>query len=508
MAERYPNRSFPAGSGYDRDTGSRAPESDPLAELARLIGQTDPFGTKPMSRANLQVQPPQGRPADPSPAQDSYQETYRDGYQDDYYEDSEPAEQPPPAPPSWMQRAARHEAPPPLPPHQEDYPEDYPSAVHPLHRYAAAQPPAEPDYDADEQFADTGHEADPSRYDDALYGSFDSGGRQAHHDQAYGDDYAYDEDEHFDAQPESKRRGGMITVAAVLALAVFGVGGALAYRSYTGGARGGDPPIIRADAGPTKIIPAPADAAAKVPDRMAVGDGTEKIVSREETPIDPSARPAGPRVVFPPLTPSAVVPGAAPPASSGGTGTFANNDPRQVRTFSVRGDQATAGAPVAAPPPTAAPAPAAAAPPPAKPSRAAATSARAPASNPNAANANGPLSLAPQAETPAAPEPVRVAATNPVAPAAPASSGAGGGYLVQVSSQLSEADAQASFRSLQNKYPSVLGSQSVIVRRVDLGEKGVHYRAFAGPFTSSEQATQVCSSLKAAGGPQCLIQRN
>ena len=502
MAERYPNRSFPAGSGYDRDAGSRDTESDPLAELARLIGQTDPFGTKPMSRANLQVQP-QVRPADPPPAQDSYRETYRDGYQDDYYDDSEPAEQPPPAPPSWMQRAARHEAPPP-PPHQEDYP----STVHPLHRYAAEQPPAEPDYHSDELYADTGHEPDPSRYDDALYGAFDSGAQQAQHDQAYGDDYAYDEDERFDAQPEPKRRGGMITVAAVLALAVFGVGGALAYRSYTGGARGGDPPIIRADAGPTKIIPAPADASAKVPDRMAVGDGSEKIVSREETPIDPSTRPAGPRVVFPPLTPSAVVPGAAP-TSSAGTGTFANNDPRQVRTFSVRGDQSTAGAPPAVTPPQAAPAaqaPAAAAPPPAKPSRAAA--ARAPATNPNAANANGPLSLAPQPDIPAAPEPVRVAATNPVAPAAPASSGGGGGYLVQVSSQLSEADAQASFRSLQSKYPSVLGSQSVIVKRVDLGEKGVHFRAFAGPFTSSEQATQVCSSLKAAGGPQCLIQRN
>lgn len=505
MAERYPNRSFPAGSGYDRDTGPGAPESDPLAELARLIGQTDPFGTKPMSRANLQVQP-QVRPADPPPVQDSYhqdsyQETYRDGYQDDYYDDSEPAEQPPPAPPSWMQRAARHEAPPP-PPHQDDYP----SAVHPLHRYAAPQPPTDADYHSDDEFADTGHEPDPSRYDDALYGAYDSGAQQSQHDQAYGDDYAYDEDEQFDAQPEPKRRGGMITVAAVLALAVFGVGGALAYRSYTGAARGGDPPIIRADAGPTKIIPAPADASAKVPDRMVVGDGTEKIVSREETPVDPSARPAGPRVVFPPLTPSTVVPGAPPAASSAGTGTFANNDPRQVRTFSVRGDQAASGAPAAATPPAATPAPPTA--PPAKPSRVAATNARAGATNPNAANANGPLSLAPQPETPAAPEPVRVAATNPVAPAAPPSSGAGGGYLVQVSSQLSEADAQASFRSLQNKYPSVLGQQSVIVKRVDLGEKGVHYRAFAGPFTSSEQATQICSSLKAAGGPQCLIQRN
>ena len=80
--------------------------------------------------------------------------------------------------------------------------------------------------------------------------------------------------------------------------------------------------------------------------------------------------------------------------------------------------------------------------------------------------------------------------------------------MVQVSSQKSESDAQASFRALQGKYPSVLGSQPVVVKRVDLGEKGVYYRAFAGPFGSADQATQVCNNLKAAGGPQCLIQRN
>jgi cell division protein FtsN len=54
----------------------------------------------------------------------------------------------------------------------------------------------------------------------------------------------------------------------------------------------------------------------------------------------------------------------------------------------------------------------------------------------------------------------------------------------------------------------VLSSQSLLVKRVDLGEKGVYYRAFAGPFSSADQATQVCNNLKAAGGPQCLIQRN
>jgi len=295
----------------------------------------------------------------------------------------------------------------------------------------------------------------------------------------------------------------------VLALAVFGVGGAFAYRSYTTGARGGEPPIIRADAGPTKIIPAPADASTKVPDRMAIGDGTEKVVSREEAPIDPSTRSSGPRVVFPPLTPngsaplpSAVVPGSPPPAASGANGTFANNEPHQVRTFSVRGDQATSGTPAAATPPAATPA---------KPVRAATASARPSASNPNAANANGPLSLAPQAEAAAAPEPVRVAATNPtqVAPSTPPatpSAAASGSYLVSVTSQPSEAEAQASYRALQGKYPSVLGSQSAVVARGNAKSGAATYRA--GPsFASQAEATQFCHSYQAAGG-QCWVVKN
>ena len=57
MADRYQDRPFPADDHHDRDDEQRASakaESDPLAELARLIGQTDPFS---MGRANQQVQP-------------------------------------------------------------------------------------------------------------------------------------------------------------------------------------------------------------------------------------------------------------------------------------------------------------------------------------------------------------------------------------------------------------------------------------------------------------------
>jgi cell division septation protein DedD len=96
----------------------------------------------------------------------------------------------------------------------------------------------------------------------------------------------------------------------------------------------------------------------------------------------------------------------------------------------------------------------------------------------------------------------------PPAPRAPAASeGAASGYSVQLSSQRSEAEAQASYRSLQSKYPDQLSDRSVMIRRVDLGAKGVYYRAMVGPFASSDEATQLFSELKAAGG-QCLIQRN
>jgi hypothetical protein len=81
------------------------------------------------------------------------------------------------------------------------------------------------------------------------------------------------------------------------------------------------------------------------------------------------------------------------------------------------------------------------------------------------------------------------------------------GYSVQLSSQRSEVEAQASYRSLQSKFPDQLSDRSVMIKRADLGAKGIYYRALVGPFASSDEAGQFCSDLKAAGG-QCLVQRN
>jgi cell division septation protein DedD len=82
-----------------------------------------------------------------------------------------------------------------------------------------------------------------------------------------------------------------------------------------------------------------------------------------------------------------------------------------------------------------------------------------------------------------------------------------GSYVVQVAAQKSEGEAQASWQSLQQRYSSVLGAQQATIRRVDLGERGVFYRAQVGPFSTRAQASEVCQSLKAAGG-ECVIQRN
>jgi hypothetical protein len=491
MADRYPDRPFPAPD-HDRGGDIRRAESDPLAELARLIGQTDPFGTGAAKAAP--PHPLQSR-ANPRPQP---------------YAPADEDESAAPMPPPWMQRA-RQEAPPPQEDYADEEPEYEPAPVHPLHRYAAQQPAApaqhyqqdyqeEPQY-AEEPYADEAPQADPSRYDDALYGRIESGEQEYQRDPAYPDDpYAYQNEYEEPAEPK-RRSSGLVTVAAVLALAVVGTGAAFAYRTYVGSPRSGEPPIIKADNSPTKIVPAPTDSASgKTPDRMLPGDGGEKLVSREETPVDVNSRSGGPRVVFPPLNQngspppvSSVAPGTLPPATAA-NGTMPNSEPRKIKTLAVKGDAAENGG---APAPVAAPA--------ARPAPAARTPTTPAARNPSSANASAPLSLTPQGGAPSDPAPTRMAATAPVQ-TAPAPS-AGGGYVVQVSSQKSEADAQASFRALQGKFPAVLGSRSPLIKRADLGEKGVYYRAMVGPFGSPDEASQFCGSLKTAGG-QCVVQRN
>lgn len=467
MADRYHERTYATADTMDRDYRPSAKvESDPLAELARLIGQADPnadFGDAQSSRRQ------------PSPPAEA-----------DYEAEDDRSAGPPP----WMRRQAeQHPAEPAIP-----------RDVHPLRRYAAAHHLPEPTYHTSPQVQpDAHHEA---RYDDALYGPADSDadhaayGSQQH--AGYHDDYSYQDDYEDDEEERKPRRKGFATVAAVVALAVVGTGAAFAYRTFVGTTRSGEPPIIKADAGPNKVVPPSAENASKqIQDRMAAGNATEQLVSREEQPVDvKDIAKSGPRVVFPPLNQNAnppstasVAPGNKLAASGGSAAAVGGGEPRKIKTLMVRSDEATAAAAEStaqqrAPAPAPVPAPPAT-------TRAAVPSAPAP-------NANAPLSLAPQGT------PGRVASVNPTQTEAPAATG---GYVVQVSSQRSEADARASFKALQHKFPSSFGSHAPLIKRADLGSRGVYYRAMVGPFGTSEQAVQFCGNLKAAGG-QCVVQRN
>src|SRR5262249_13602528 len=125
MADRYQGRPFPADD-YDRGGDQHSSgENDPLAELARLIGQTDPFGSA--GRSSAAPSPPPVPRAAPRYQEPQYQEPQY--HQQPEYEESpfdEPLEEepPPPGPPAWMQRANARVAP--QVPAQEDHPGEVP----------------------------------------------------------------------------------------------------------------------------------------------------------------------------------------------------------------------------------------------------------------------------------------------------------------------------------------------------------------------------------------------
>jgi hypothetical protein len=81
-----------------------------------------------------------------------------------------------------------------------------------------------------------------------------------------------------------------------------------------------------------------------------------------------------------------------------------------------------------------------------------------------------------------------------------------GGFVVQLSAQRSEPEAQAEFRTMQAKY-SVLSGRQPLIRRKDQGERGIFYAAQVGPFGVKSDADQLCETLKSAGG-RCFVQKN
>lgn len=101
----------------------------------------------------------------------------------------------------------------------------------------------------------------------------------------------------------------------------------------------------------------------------------------------------------------------------------------------------------------------------------------------------------------AAAQPVEVAA----APAAAAPAANPGGYYMQIASQPTAEGAQASWRTLSNRFSSVLGGRAVDIQRADIPNKGVFHRVRV-PAGSRSEANALCSRYKAAGG-SCFVSR-
>jgi cell division septation protein DedD len=100
------------------------------------------------------------------------------------------------------------------------------------------------------------------------------------------------------------------------------------------------------------------------------------------------------------------------------------------------------------------------------------------------------------------------AAAAPVA-AAPVTKTTGAGYMAVLASvpatDKSRMDALKQFADLQQKYGSALAGRTPDVQEANLGEKGTYHRLLAGPPVSREQASALCSQLKAAGYTSCWV---
>jgi SPOR domain len=99
--------------------------------------------------------------------------------------------------------------------------------------------------------------------------------------------------------------------------------------------------------------------------------------------------------------------------------------------------------------------------------------------------------------------PDAVAAVEEAQPASPPGTNEGGNWVVQLSAQRTEEDAQSAFRTAQAKY-SVLAGYQVLIRKKDRGRRGVFYAAQVGPLPRDE-ANGLCNRIKSARG-NCFIQ--
>ncbi len=353
-------------------------------------------------------------------------------------------------------------------------------------------------------------------------------------------------DDDYDDYPEPRRRTpGLAMLGAVFGLVLIAGAGVAGYRYLASDTlvASGEPPLIKADASPIKIVPetstTPTEDSAQnklIYGRIEGGNpANANVVASSEEPVErpPAAPrdvsrvilPGGPQqrtqdahdqseeemrrirtVVIKPET----VPGAAgiapnspesvapvldetikKPASEGASqgmallgdnavGIMVGGEEEDDAPAAPEGQQTQPMVPVD---PVAVPLPQ---------SR--------PSSNPSAA-AQQPAQAPAQQQTAVLSPP-----QNQSPDRAPAASSGGAGFYVQLASHRSDAEARSTYAAMQRRYAQVLGQYQPVIQPANLGERGTYHRLRVGPFASRNDAITVCNALKDAGGT-CIVQQ-
>jgi hypothetical protein len=275
-----------------------AQADDPLAELARLIGQSVPMNKRdrrpaaPEAADDRRGQASQAASHAAShaapdevlraPVDDRYS-TPGDEQQQQYVRDVDPdyrADRD-----DRYERATREH---PAPPSRSRFRREPDFVVEPARDVADGEA-----HEAAYQETADWHDRSPDERDSHYQSEYEDE-RYAADDHGYGDEYSEEQN--------TVRRSGFIFVAAIFALAVLGTAGAFAYRAMFGGPMlPALPPIIKAESGPNKIVPSGVgsqDGSARDADDNNAAS-RERLVSREERPVNipPPVTTTAPRSV-------------------------------------------------------------------------------------------------------------------------------------------------------------------------------------------------------------------
>ena len=513
-----------------RMMGQPAASDDPLAELARLVGQEDPFRgvfpQKSVTSARAKAETARIPEAPQEPAAPARNDVASQPYAGLHGASDDDA-------------AFERDLRPPFDPGEEPGAPDDPAVVHAPVDAVAARRSSEarfyPAVSIDGRAATTPTPDEWAQGPGPIAAERDDNGLSATRESA--------------GSTAGSSRRTMTVLAAVIVLTGGGLAASFLARAPASGfTAAASAPTILAAAGPSKVQPektasdpdAPSEPSTLLDKNKNDGTASAKVVSSTEQPVDLNQ-----------VVKSAQTAAADEPRPST-AGSFP--EPRKVKTVMVRPDGSiisvsTAGKPsapapddvaslefntkmaipavappvAASPQDPAAPAPATGRSSSAKVTARAATTPK-PVSQDSEAAAPGsdatttqtPAASKPKARQAAAPTPTRTpvkpkptdvaSAETPTTASVPAATpGAGGGYAVQIGAPPTEQEARDASTRFQKKFAEQLGAYRPSIHKADTGDKSV-YRIRVGNL-SQEDAKALCSKLQAGGGG-CFVVRN